>query len=255
MTKITILGSGTSTGVPVITCKCSACISTDIRDKRTRVSVLIETNNQTIVIDTGPDFRQQMLREDVQDLDAVLITHAHKDHIAGLDDIRPFNYLKNKHIDVYCEPSVEAALRREFPYIFEEKDPYPGVPKLSIQTIGEEKFFIGDACFIPIRAMHHKMPVLGFRMGDFTYITDANFIDDANLAKIKGSEILVINGIRWEAHYSHYNVAQAIEVIENVGVKRAFLTHISHNLGPHAEAEQKLPSHISIAYDGMVFEV
>ena len=252
--KVTILGSGTSTGVPVITCKCPACLSLDDKDKRTRASVLIETNDQVIVIDTGPDFRQQMLREDVQDLDAVLITHSHKDHIAGLDDVRPFNYLKNKHINVYCESRVEEVLRREFPYAFVEDNPYPGVPKFSIQVIDERKFSIGDTEFTPIRAMHHTMPVLGFRIGNFTYVTDANFIDDENLAIMAGTETLIINGIRWEAQYSHYNVAQAIEVIDKLGVKKAVLTHISHNLGKHADAEQKLPPHIKIAYDGMVLE-
>lgn len=253
--KLTILGSGTSTGVPVISCKCAACTSTDSRDKRLRASILIEKNGRIIVIDTGPDFRAQMLREKVENLDAILFTHSHKDHVGGLDDVRPFNYLQNKSIPVYAEKQVIDVLQREMPYAFNTKNPYPGVPKLDIFTINEQPFEIFGIKIIPIRAMHHNMPVLGFRIDDFTYLTDAGSIKDTEIEKIKGSSIFIINGIQWEKHYSHFNVEEAIDVIKKVHPKQAFLTHISHHLGPHAEAEGKLPSGVHIAYDGMVLNI
>ncbi|MFN8282257.1 MAG: MBL fold metallo-hydrolase [Chitinophagales bacterium] len=249
--KFTFLGTGTSQGVPVITCPCEVCQSNDLKDKRTRTSLLIQSEKTTVVIDTGPDFRFQMLRENVQDLDAVLFTHAHKDHVAGLDDIRPFNYLLNKTIDVYAEERVQEVLKREFAYAFVGHD-YPGAPQIRLNTIDEHPFFIGDIHFIPIRAMHKTLPVLGFRVGDFTYITDANFIADEELEKIKGSKYLVLNALRKETHYSHFNLEQALEIVEKTKPEHAYFTHISHHLGLHEDVKKELPNHVRLAYDGLV---
>lgn len=249
--QFTFLGTGTSQGVPVITCQCEVCTSTDLKNNRTRTSLLIQSDTTTVVIDTGPDFRAQMLREKVQDLDAVVFTHGHKDHVAGLDDIRPFNYLLNKTIDVYAEERVQEILHKEFSYAFETQK-YPGAPQIKLNSIDETPFVIGDIPFIPIRAMHKDLPVLGFRINDFTYITDANFIDDSELEKIKGSSVLVLNALRNETHYSHFNLQQAIEIVNIVKPKRAYFTHISHHLGLHDVVEKELPENIFLAYDGLV---
>jgi phosphoribosyl 1,2-cyclic phosphate phosphodiesterase len=248
--KFTFLGTGTSQGVPVITCSCKVCLSEDFKNKRTRTSLLIESENTTVVIDTGPDFRAQMLREKVKDLDAVLFTHGHKDHVAGLDDIRPFNYMLGKTINVFAEEAVEEILKREFSYAFIGHD-YPGAPQIELQTIDETPFNIGDIYIVPIRAMHKDMPVLGFRINDFTYITDANFIAETELEKIRGSQILVLNALRKEQHYSHFNLEQAIEIVRNVQPNRAYFTHISHHLGLHNEVENELPENMFLAYDGL----
>ncbi len=248
--RFTFLGTGTSQGIPVITCKCGVCISSDPRDNRTRTSLLIASDTTTVIIDTGPDFRHQMLRENVGGLDAVVFTHGHKDHVAGLDDIRPFNYLLHKSIDVYAEIEVQQTLRREFPYVF-HKEKHFGVPQIELNTIDENPFTVGDIDFIPIRAMHKELPVLGFRINDFSYITDANFIADSELEKLKGSKVMVLNALRREEHYSHFNLDQALEVIAKVMPDVAYLTHISHHLGKHAEVEKELPSHVHLAYDGL----
>jgi phosphoribosyl 1,2-cyclic phosphate phosphodiesterase len=249
--KITVLGSGTSTGIPVIACSCDVCASSDPRDKRLRASIMIEIAGKKIVIDTGPDFRAQMLNAQVKDLDAILFTHSHKDHVGGLDDVRPFNYFNNKSIPIYAEDYVIAALEREMPYAFNKKDPYPGVPKLEINTIDTKAFEIFGTPIVPIRAMHSKMPVLGFRIGYFTYLTDAGSIEETEIDKIKGTQIFIINGIQWTTHYSHFNVEQAIEVIKKVNPKMAYLTHISHKLGLHKIVESQLPDNIRLAFDGM----
>ena len=249
--KFTFLGTGTSQGVPVITCQCEVCSSTNKKDNRTRTSLFIQSETTSVVIDTGPDFRMQMLREKVKDLDAVLFTHGHKDHVAGLDDIRPFNYLLEKTIDVYAEKQVQEILKREFAYAFEEQQ-YPGAPQIKLKTIDETPFDIGDIHFVPIRAMHKTLPVLGFRVNDFTYITDANFIADEELEKIKGSKVLVLNALRKETHYSHFNVEQALEIVNKVNPEKAYFTHISHHLGLHEEVEEELPKHVFLAYDGLV---
>jgi phosphoribosyl 1,2-cyclic phosphate phosphodiesterase len=253
--KITVLGSGTSTGIPVITCKCDVCVSSEPKDKRLRASIMIEIAGKTIVIDTGPDFRAQMLNAQVKDLDAILFTHSHKDHVGGLDDVRPFNYFNNKSIPIYAEDYVIAALEREMPYAFNKKDPYPGVPKLEINTISNKVFEIFGIPIIPIRAMHSKLPVLGFRIGNFTYLTDAGSIEEIEIEKIKGTQIFVINGIQWAPHYSHFNVEQAIEIINKVNPKIAYLTHISHKLGMHKVVEAQLPENIRLAYDGLQMEI
>ncbi len=248
--KFTFLGTGTSQGVPVITCTCEVCLSSDKKDNRTRTSLLIQSETTTVVIDTGPDFRFQMLREQVKDLDAVVFTHAHKDHVAGLDDIRPFNYILNKTIDVYAELNVQEVLKREFSYAFEPQD-YKGAPQIKLNTIDENPFYIGDIRFIPIRVKHNGLPIFGFRINDFTYITDANFIEATELEKIIGSKILVLNALRKKIHYSHFNLEQAIVVVNKVNPEKAYFTHISHHLGLHNQVENELPENIFLAYDGL----
>ena len=252
--KFTFLGTGTSQGVPVITCNCEVCTSSDFRDNRTRTSLLIQSATTTVVIDTGPDFRAQLLREKVQDLDAVVFTHGHKDHVAGLDDIRPFNYMLHKTIKVYAELGVQEILKREFAYAFQPQE-YPGVPQINLITIDEKPFMIGDIPFIPIRAMHKTLPVLGFRIHDFTYITDANFIADTELEKIKGSKVLVLNALRREEHYSHFSLSQAIEIAQKINPEITYLTHVSHHMGLHQEVNNELPPGIKLAYDGLRIEL
>lgn len=252
--KFTFLGTGTSQGVPVITCNCAVCTSTDFRDNRMRTSLLIQSEKTTIVIDTGPDFRSQMLREKVQDLDAVVFTHGHKDHVAGLDDIRPFNYMKGKTIAVYAEVQVQEILKREFAYAFQQHD-YPGAPQIQLHTISETPFTIGDIPIIPIRLMHKDLPVLGFRINDFTYITDANFISEQELEKIKGSKILVLNALRKEKHFSHFNLEEASAIVKKANPDKAYFTHISHHLGKYTDIEQELSNNMHLAYDGLSLEV
>lgn len=248
--KITFLGTGTSQGIPVIGCDCVVCKSQDQRDRRLRVSVLIETGQENIVIDSGPDFRYQMLRAEVRDLDAIVFTHEHKDHIAGLDDIRPFNYLRHKVIDIYAVPRVQEALRREFAYVFAEVK-YFGVPQINLHTVTDAPFNIGTSTFTPIEVLHYKLPVLGYRIKDFTYITDAKTISDESLEKIKGSKILVVNALQKQEHISHFTFAEAIEFAERAGAEMTYFTHISHNLGLHQEVETELPPNIRLAYDGL----
>lgn len=253
--KITFLGTGTSQGVPVIACNCEVCSSSDPRDKRLRTSILIETEDKKIVVDSGPDFRYQLLRAQVKTLDAVLFTHEHKDHIAGLDDIRPFNYLQNKIIDVYATERVQTALKREFYYIFADHK-YFGVPQINLHSINNENdFLIGKTTFTPIEVMHHLMPVNGYRIGDFTYITDAKTVSEASVAKIKGSKILVVNALQYDSHISHFNYEEAIAFAEMIGAEVTYFTHISHNLGLHAHVETNLPAHIRLAYDGLKIEI
>ncbi len=252
--KITFLGTGTSQGVPVIACKCKVCQSENRKDKRLRSSVMLEVDEQTLVIDSGPDFRQQMLRENVQKLHAILITHQHKDHIAGLDDIRAFNYFMNTPMAVYGDERVLSALKREFAYVFED-DKYPGIPEMNIHLLENKAFNIANTKIIPIQVMHRFLPVFGFRIKDFTYITDANYISEEEKKKIKGSEILVINALRHKKHLSHFTVNEALEIIQEIAPKKAFLTHLSHQIGLHNEIEKQLPPKVSLAYDGLVLEI
>ena len=249
--KITFLGSGTSQGVPIIACECEVCASVDPKDKRLRSSVMVEHNGKIIVVDTGPDFRQQMLKADVKWLDALLFTHAHRDHLAGLDDIRGFNFKMKRAVDVYCEKRVEAAIRREFFYAFEEPK-YPGVPEMNIHHIGLDAFELFDLKIEPIRVFHHKLPVLGFRFQKFVYITDANLIEPKEMEKIKGCEVLVLNTLRREFHISHFTLDEAIELVKIINPKQAYFTHISHQLGKHEEVENELPPNMHLAYDGLV---
>lgn len=254
MMKVTFLGTGTSQGIPVILCACEVCRSADPRDNRLRCSVKIETEGRAIVIDTGPDFREQMLRSKTTRLDAVLYTHEHKDHIAGLDDIRPFNFIGGQHIHVYATAQVEAALHREFSYAF-AKEKYPGVPELSIHRISNNRFEAAGIPVTPIRAMHAELPVTGFRIGGFTYLTDANHITPDELQKARGSDVFVVNALRREKHYSHFNLEEALEIIRQVAPKKAYLTHISHRLGLHADLEKELPGNVEIAYDGLTVDI
>jgi phosphoribosyl 1,2-cyclic phosphate phosphodiesterase len=248
--KITFLGTGTSQGIPVITCNCVVCRSDDYRNKRLRVSVLIETDDKTIVIDSGPDFRYQMLRANVQDLDAILYTHEHKDHVAGLDDIRPFNYLLKKNIDIYATERVQHGLRKEFSYIFAEVK-YPGLPQIEMHTISDRTFAIGNTEIVPIDIMHYKLPILGFRIKDFTYITDAKTVPEESIEKIKGTKILVVNALQKEHHISHFTLDEAVEFARKIGAEATYFTHMSHNMGLHEDVEKELPKNIKLAYDGL----
>tara|TARA_B100000809_G_C15106524_1_gene518966 strand:+ start:189 stop:950 length:762 start_codon:yes stop_codon:yes gene_type:complete len=251
--KITFLGTGTSQGVPVIGCDCEVCLSKNEKDKRLRASILVEDKGEVIVVDTGPDFRQQMLRENVQHLDAVVFTHEHKDHIAGLDDVRAFNFKQKKDMEVYATSETQVALKREFHYAFAE-NPYPGVPKINLNTIANEAFNIGGVQLIPINVWHHKMPVKAFRIKNFTYITDANRIDAEEIEKVRGSEVIVINALRKTTHISHFNLSEAIDLLNELKPKKAYLTHISHYLGTHDEVLKELPDYIEIAHDGLTIE-
>lgn len=253
--KITFTGTGTSQGVPVIGCTCPVCSSDDPRDQRLRTSALVELDNgMNISIDSGPDFRQQMLRADVRRLHGVLFTHEHKDHIAGLDDVRSFNFLMKRDVDIMATAAVEEALRRDFHYIFHD-DPYPGVPRINLMRINGEPFEYYGIRIQPIRVMHYKMPVLGFRIGDFTYITDANYIPQEEKEKIKGSRVLVLNALRKEKHISHFNLEEALALIEELAPERAYLTHISHLMGRHGDVTKELPDGVEIAVDGGTVEL
>jgi phosphoribosyl 1,2-cyclic phosphate phosphodiesterase len=250
--KITFLGTGTSSGVPMIGCDCEVCTSTDKKDKRLRSSILVESETTSIVIDTTPDFRYQMLRANVKKLDAVLFTHPHKDHIAGLDDVRAFNYFQHKPMELYANSLTEEAIKREFAYAFSDKK-YPGIPNLNLNTIDENPFMIGDIPVVPILVWHLKMPVLGFRFGRFTYITDANRIDDEEKEKIKGSEVLVLNALRKESHISHFTLDEAVAMVQELKVPAGFFTHISHQLGRHEDVNACLPHGIKLATDQLIF--
>jgi phosphoribosyl 1,2-cyclic phosphate phosphodiesterase len=252
--KITFLGSGTSSGVPMIACDCQVCTSTDKKDKRLRSSILVRSSTTTLVVDTGPDFRYQMLREKVKHLDAVIFTHPHKDHLAGLDDIRAYNFFTRKPMDIYADSLTEEALRRDFYYAFSDTK-YPGIPELDLHTITLEPFVVGDIRVIPILVWHLKMPVMGFRFGPFTYITDANRIDASEKEKIKGSQVIVLNALRKQRHISHFNLGEAIEMAQELGIPKAYFTHISHQLGKHEEIESELPDGCHLAYDGLTIEV
>ncbi|MCC6721493.1 MAG: MBL fold metallo-hydrolase [Bacteroidia bacterium] len=252
--KVTFLGTGTSQGVPIIGCPCMVCTSISENDQRLRSSVYIETDGKYFVIDTGPDFRQQMLREKIKKLDAVIFTHSHKDHICGFDDIRAFNYINKKPVDVYLEENVLNAIKRDFFYIFEEFK-YPGVPEANFHLIKNEDFYIEGVKIVPIRVHHFKMPVLGFRVGNFTYITDANNISDEEIEKIKGTEVLVLNALRLEKHISHFSLDEAVEMSNRIKPAKTFITHISHQMGTHSNTNARLPSNIQLAYDGLTIEI
>ncbi len=244
------MGTGTSQGVPVIACPCAVCASSDPHDKRLRCSVLVQTGGKNIVIDSGPDFRQQMLRANVTRLDAILFTHGHKDHTAGLDDVRAYNYVMQRPTDIYAEERVQEVLRQEFAYIFAETK-YPGVPELNMHAIDEMPFVIDDIPVTPIRVMHMNLPILGFRFGRFAYLTDASSISEEEKDKLHGLDCLVVNGLRKELHISHFTLNEALALIDDVKPKRAYITHISHQMGLHRQVQDELPTGVFLAYDGL----
>ena len=251
MLKITSLGSGTSTGVPLIGCQCPVCTSKDPRDARLRTSIKIESETTCIIIDTTPDFRYQMLRTKTTHIDGVVFTHPHRDHYAGLDDIRPFNFFSGKSMPIYANAITQVAIKRDFYYAFESnKD--AGLPEMQLHTIEEDKpFIIGDMELTPIQVMHREMPVLGFRIGNFTYITDANYIAPASIEKIKGSKLLILNALRPEPHQTHFTLSEAISMTKTLDVPQTYFTHFSHQIGLHALVDPNLPEGISMAYDGL----
>ncbi|HUM64295.1 MAG TPA: MBL fold metallo-hydrolase [Chitinophagaceae bacterium] len=251
--KITFLGTGTSSGVPMIGCDCEVCTFTDKIDKRLRSSILVESPHTRLVVDTGPDFRYQMLRQNVKKLDAVVFTHPHKAHLAGLDDIRAFNFFQRRPIDVYADSLTEEAVRRDFYYAFSDTK-YPGLPELNLSTISEEPFMVGDIPVTPVPVWHLKMPVMGFRFGRFTYITDANRIEEESKDLIRGSEVLVLNALRKAKHISHFSLEEAIALAGEVKAGTTYFTHISHQLGRHADIENELPVGMHLGYDGLVLE-
>ncbi len=251
--KITFLGTGTSSGVPMIGCECEVCSSACKKDKRLRSSILVQSATTTVVVDTGPDFRYQMLRQKIKHLDAVLFTHPHKDHLAGLDDIRAFNFFTKKPMEIYADALTEEAVRRDFYYAFSDTK-YPGIPQINLNTITLEPFNVGDIPVIPVLVWHLKMPVMGFRFGKFTYITDANRIDETEKEKIKGSEVIVLNALRKEKHISHFTLNEAVEMVNELKIPTAFFTHISHQLGLHEKVNADLPQNIQLAYDGLVLQ-
>jgi len=252
--KVTFLGTGTSQGVPILCCECAVCRSQSPKDKRLRSSILIQSSLANVVIDSGPDFRQQLLRIGLKTLDAVVFTHEHKDHIAGLDEVKAFNFFNKMRMPVYATDRVQQALKREFAYIFAE-DKYPGIPEVDLYTVREEPFVVKEITFTPIEVMHYKLPVKAYRIKDFTYITDANFISPEEKEKIRGSKIIVINALRREEHISHYTLDEAVSLLRDLKPEKAYLTHISHQMGLHAEVSRELPDFIEIAYDGLEIEI
>jgi phosphoribosyl 1,2-cyclic phosphate phosphodiesterase len=251
--KVTFLGTGTSQGVPVIGCECEVCRSLDYRDKRLRSSVHVQVEDQSLVIDTGPDFRQQMLREHINRLDAVLFTHSHKDHIAGLDDVRAYNYLQHVDMPVYGNADVLAQLKTEFYYAF-EKNKYPGIPQLKLHEI-TEPFSIGAVKILPLPVLHYQLPVLGFRINNFSYITDANQIPESTIRLLQGTHTLVLNALQREKHISHFNLEEALAMAARIGAEQTYFIHISHKLGRHKIIERELPKSVALAYDGLSIEI
>lgn len=249
-TTLTFLGTGTSHGVPVIGCSCVVCTSSNTKDSRLRSSVLVETATTRLVIDTGPDFRMQMLREKVDWLDAALMTHEHRDHIAGLDDIRVFNYFKKGPFDLYCYPRVQSSIREAFSYVFQDSN-YPGIPSVRFNDIDKDLFTIGDLEIEPIGVLHHRLEVCGFRFGAMAYLTDVSHIPEESMEKLNGLDHLVLGSLRKEEHISHFNLEQAVAAAERIGAKKTHLIHMSHDMGLHVEVEKELPDHIRLSYDGL----
>ncbi|MFD3003110.1 MBL fold metallo-hydrolase [Pontibacter toksunensis] len=252
--KVTLLGTGTSQGVPVIGCTCKVCRSVDYRDKRLRVSVHLQVGDKSIIIDSGPDFREQVLRERIRTLDALVFTHEHKDHTAGLDDIRAFNFMQQRDMPLYAEERVLKQLKQEFSYIFSGFK-YPGIPQVQLHQIGNYPFEVEGVLFTPIQVMHYKLPVFGYRIGDFSYITDVNYISEEEKDKLRGSKVIVLDALRIEKHISHFSLQEAVQLLEELQPEQAYLTHISHLMGLHREVEQQLPDFIRLGYDGLQIEL
>ena len=251
--KITFLGTGTSQGVPVIACDCMTCLSQDPRDKRLRTSLLLEKDGTTLLFDAGPDFRQQMLRENIRKLDGILLTHEHKDHIAGMDDVRAFNYKSQDAIDIFAEDRVQKAVKREFSYVFAEYQ-YPGIPRMRLNPVTDYNFTFRGIEIIPIRVRHLHLEIYGFRIGNFAYITDANYVPEESKEKLIGVKYLVINALRKEKHISHFSLREALDFIREISPKKAYITHISHQMGLHSKVAEELPNGIYLAYDGLSIE-
>ena len=249
--RITLLGTGTSQGVPVVACNCEVCLSSNSKDNRLRSSVMIQVDGLNLVIDTGPDFRQQMLREKVMKVDSILFTHHHKDHVAGMDDIRAFNYKSKKDMPIYCNQTTGDALKLEFPYIFSALN-YPGIPKVAINIIDNEPFTIEETIITPIKVLHYKLPVFGFRIKNFVYLTDVSEISEIEKEKMKGADLIILDALRKKSHVSHFNLEQALDLLKELNPKQALLTHISHFMGLNDNINKELPDHINLAYDGQV---
>lgn len=252
--KITLLGTGTSSGVPLIGCTCEVCRSMDYRDKRLRVSIHIQIADKSFVIDTGPDFRQQMLRHGIDSIDAIIFTHQHKDHTAGLDDVRAYNFLQKRDIPVYARHEVLQQLRCEFEYVFAEYK-YPGIPRLQLHEIINEVFEVEGVEFIPIDVLHYRLPVFGFRIGNFAYLTDLNHIPETEFLKLQDLDVLVLGALQQDKHLSHFTLEEATEVALKIGAKQTFFTHISHKMGLHAQIDSKLPAGIKLGYDGLQIDI
>lgn len=252
--KVTVLGSGTSGGVPLVGCNCPVCLSPDPLDKRFRSSLLLQHNHYNILIDPGPDFRAQVLQHQLTHIDAILITHGHRDHIAGLDDIRPFNYIQEKNIPIYADELSQHMIREQFAYAFRESD-YPYLPKIEFVPIADEPFSVLDITFFPIEVMHGKMPVKGFRVGSFTYITDAKTIAGSMRERVRGTTHLVVNALRQRPHDTHFSLDEALAFVQDVSPKSTWLTHISHHMGKHQDVNPSLPDGVALAYDGLTFEL
>ena len=252
--QIEFLGTGTSQGIPVVACDCEVCCSSDAMDKRLRSSLLIEINGLKLVIDAGPDFRQQMLRTKLRQLNAILLTHEHTDHLFGLDDIRSFNWVQGHPTNIYAEARVQEAIRRVFNYVF-ARYKYPGIPQMNLHLVENKSFTIEGVEIIPIRGLHYKLPVFGYRVGKMAYLTDVNFVEGSEKKKMLGLDVLVINALRKEKHISHYNLEEALQLIREVKPRKAYLTHISHLMGKYADVSQELPSNVFFAYDGLRLEI
>lgn len=250
--RVRFLGTGTSTGVPEIGCQCDICKSTDKRDQRLRASVMVYTQGKSILIDCGPDFRQQMLHTEFLPIDALLITHEHYDHVGGIDDLRPF--CKFGDIEIYAEGYVAEALRARIPYCFTE-DRYPGIPSIALNRVDTEPFSIGEVEIIPIRLIHGILPILGYRIGNFAYLTDLKTIPDEEYHKLEGLDVLVMNALRIKEHVSHQSLAQALEKIKRIAPKKTYLTHMNHHLGLHAEVEKILLENVFLSFDGLELDI
>lgn len=253
--KITFLGTGTSQGVPVIACPCAICQSDDPRDKRLRTAAMVEMEGNTFIIDAGPDFRQQLLRAKVKEVTAILMTHEHNDHIIGMDDVRPLNFLQKKAMSVYAEKRVQEELQTRFAYIFAE-NPYPGAPRIDLkEVIQDQDIQVERSIITPIRAWHGQLPVFGYRFGDFTYLTDLNRIEQTELKKVKGTKILALDALHHNKHHSHLNLEEALALIERIQPDQAYLIHISHRMGLYEEIQKQLPANVALAYDGLQVEL